>query len=154
MSKAIQPPITSPSVPSVVHLPRRRAALGLFGAALLAPAPAAGHPDAELLRFCAEFLSLETLVEAANSDGPSGIEDDDERAQVLAPVHARQGEILDQIVPIRATTVQGVKARAVMFATWGGDILRDWARSEYFDDRMLLALVRDVAALSDPAGVA
>lgn len=168
MSKAIRSPITPPARPSVTSLTGRRAALGLFGAALLAAAPAraagnpgacgplpvAASPDAELIRLCDAFNALEAKITAAYSHGPEGIEDDNARDDFLEPIRAAQEELLGQIEVIRATTVQGVVARAAMFADWGYDILADWAESGAYDDRMLFALVRDAAALSGPPGAA
>lgn len=154
MSKAIRSPITPPGRPSVTNVTGRRTAFGLFGAVMLAtlPTPAAASPDAELLALCDEFNEMERQIEVAYSDGPGGINDDNKRDEVLEPVRARQDAILDRMVTIRATTIEGVRARGVLFATWGDDILQDWAKSCGYDDRMLFALVRDAAALSGPAG--
>ena len=166
MSKAIRLPITPPTRPSVTNVAGRRAALGLFGAALatVAPAVAAGNPsacgllpvaaspDAELIRLCDAFNALEAKIIAAYSDGPDRIEDDRERDDFLEPIRAGQDDLLCQIEAIRATTLQGVVARAAMFAAWADDILADWAESTAYDDRMLLALVRDAVALSGSPG--
>ena len=168
MSKAIQSPITPAARPSVTSVTGRRAALGLFGAALLAaapvraaanpgafaPLPVAPSPDAELIRLCDAFNALEAKIQAAYSDGPEGIEDDNARDDFLEPIRAAQDDLLCQIEAIRATTMQGVMARAAMFAGWADDILADWAESHSYDERMLLALVRDAAALSGPPGAA
>jgi hypothetical protein len=168
MSKATRSPITPPARPSVTSVTGRRAALGLFGAALLAAAPVraaanpaalaplqvAPGPDAELIRLCDAFGALEAKIAAAYSHGPEGIEDDNARDDFLEPIRAAQDDLLCQIEVTRAKTLQGIVARAAMFAAWGDDILADWAEGSGYDDRMLLALVRDAAALSGRPGAA
>lgn len=167
MSKAIRSPITPPARPSVTSLTGRRAALGLFGAALLAaapvraaaspgafaPLPVAPSPDAELIRLCDAFNALEAKVKAAYY-GPDWIEDDRERDDFLDPIRDAQEELLRQIVLIRATTVQGIVARAVMYTTWDEEFPRRWDEIGGWDDGMVYALVRDAAALSGPPGAA
>ncbi len=104
-------------------------------------------PDGTVIAACAVFNVLERrrldLIE-----GPGRIADDDARDQALGPLAGEQQAYLDRLCRQRATTLAGHRARAISFALWDGGELADRARANgLLEDRLLAALVRDLAGL-------
>ncbi len=104
-------------------------------------------PDGAVIAACAAFNVLERrkldLIE-----GPGRIADDDTRDQALGPLAGEQQGYLDRLCRQRATTLAGHQARAISFALWDGGELADRAHAYgLFEDRLLAALVRDLAGL-------
>ena len=134
----------------------RRAALLGAGAVLALPgvaAPAGASPgtDADLIAACAEFNVLERQF-LALFDGPGRIEDDDEREEPVARIHEAQKPILDRIVRLRATTMNGFLARIRTIMLEDLDLNPNkMAASQFMNEQLLGAFLRDFA---DLAGVA
>ena len=104
-------------------------------------------PDTAVITACASFNALERrkldLVE-----GPGRIADDGARDQALLPFAGEQQVFLDMLCRRHAVTLAGHQARAISFALWDGGELAGRARVHGFlEDRLLAALVRDLAGL-------
>ncbi len=109
--------------------------------------PPQSDPDAAVIAACAAFNVLERrrldLIEE-----PGRIADDDARDQALGPLAGEQQDYLDRLCRQRATTLAGHQARAISFALWDGGELADRARAHgLLEDRLLAALIRDLAGL-------
>jgi len=114
-----------------------------------APAALAQPADAALLaaykRFCALERRMLHVIE-----GPGRIDDDDARDPVLEVFRDAQRPHLDLLCRLRATSLAGHRARAIAFALWdGGETAHRAALHGLLEDRLLAALVRDLAGL-DP----
>lgn len=111
----------------------------------LAPSVVPGQ-DAELIRLCAEHIVCEQQIRAI-CDGPDAVDDDDQKSAVLTPIFARQRELVDQMEHLRATTFDGITARAQSLEQHN----REWEFSfdarDTFTGRLLDYLLRDAAAL-------
>ncbi len=113
--------------------------------------PAPGAPDrldGPLLSAAAAFCVIEqrmlTLIE-----GPERVADDDARDRLLTPLRDEQRPHLDALCRQRARSLAGHRARAVAFTLWDGGELAHRAQAHGFlEDRLLSALVRDLAAAS------
>ena len=92
--------------------------LGTADVARLARSPATTHDDSELLRLIAEFVRLERAADAMWATKPplSGQEVSD-LAECKA-LYAAQRPLFDRIMELRATTLEGFKARARMLFVW------------------------------------
>ena len=120
-------------------------ALAGIGVALPAIIPAS--PDAELIAVCAEFDACDRRVRYIYDEAAM---DEDATAAAAAPLFAREGELLERLYQLRATTAEGMLARARTLAQHGGD----GAFSLELDHstgtgRMVIALMRDALAISD-----
>ncbi len=105
------------------------------------------HPDLPLIAACEAFNDVEQrkldLIE-----GPGRMVDDAARAKVLAPLMAEQQGCLDVICTQRATTLAGHQARAISFVLWdGGELAERASAAGFLEDRLVAALVRDLAGL-------
>jgi len=132
-----------------------RAASDLVGASTPAampdgPAPASSVQllaDAALILACARFSALERQM-LATFDGPDRIDDDIARDVVLAALREAQGPQIDLVCRLRATSLAGHRARAAAFAVWdGGETAYRAASQASLEDRVLAALVRDLAGV-------
>ncbi len=123
--------------------PSRRLLLAALPAlAVAAPASAAPHPDAELLAAAARFRALT----ATHAGFFETIEDDDERDEAIALMHADWEEALDALCDAPpARTLAGVVARAVALVEYDREMLKD--RHGYWDGAQLAPLLRDLVAL-------
>ncbi len=104
-------------------------------------------PDLAVIAACAAFNAIERrkldLIE-----GPGRIVDDAVRDRALEPLTVMQQAYLDMLCTRHATTLAGHQARAISFALWHGGELADRARAiGFLEDRLLAALVRDLADL-------
>ena len=138
----------SENTPTLPVARRRLLATAAGLAAALAPAAAlaaASSPDAELIRLCGEFERAATPHHGPYSEGATPIEDDNERAEAIAPLSDAQDELLDRICTLRATTLAGIKARAKTLVLFVPD-KAECADEEggYVDERMIAALLRDL----------
>ncbi|MDT8261994.1 hypothetical protein RQ832_01920 [Roseomonas sp. DSM 102946] len=124
----------------------RRAFLALLPVSAV-PATAAGlpqpSPDAELIRLCRAFDDLEGCIQALYEDGATPIVDDDERSVAIEPLRERQAPILDRICALRATTPEGVRARAWTLRKWDVDLMSDGHQGDA-NDRLIRALILDL----------
>lgn len=127
------------------------AAAGLAKPETLTAAPAAKpegkNPDARLIALCDEFCRLERKSEAL-FEGPTRIDDDDERTPHVIAVMNEQDPVLDGIVSIKATTLAGLKAKTealVAWDKWDSTLNR---KSHLRADVMLCDLVQNLLAVS------
>jgi len=131
----------------------RRRALLAGASAVAAAAAFAGvaqaaepHADAELLAVCAAFDATEHKYRRLFY-GPARIVDDDERALAQEPIYAEQERLLEPLCRLRATTLDGFRARARTLALWAPDLLvPDETMEPTTDERMVAALLRDMTA--------
>jgi hypothetical protein len=130
----------------------RRGLLGGSAAAALVPAvahasaPADGNSDADLIRACREFDTLERRVLDLYSKGSLPIADDAERDLAIVPLQEQQRALLDRICAIRAKTIDGMTARAKTLTLFAADDVTDPNDPEdYWPQRMGAAVVRDLA---------
>jgi len=95
-----------------VH-PTRRA---LFGAPLvaIAAAPAAPHPDADLIRMCAEHIANHRAFNSVTSNGSDDMDDDDD------PLWVAYETTHDAITTVRPQTIEGMVALARVAMAEGG----------------------------------
>ncbi len=102
------------------------------------------HPDRELIGVCAEFDAIERHINSHYAGGSRKIEDDEERDGAIAPFQEAQAPLLERIIALRATTLDGFMARARTLALWDLDAMRQIGPGHYLEDRMLAALLRDM----------
>jgi hypothetical protein len=109
------PEAVSPNTPSRRAVFAGAGAL-LAGAAIsaVAASPAAGGPDAELIRLCGEFCALErqTLALSGNE-----LENEDDN-----PFYTRQEEIAEYIADHPPQTLEGFRAVAYSAVLWAPDL--------------------------------
>ncbi len=98
--------------------------------------------DAELLAACGQFDALQRRLEAL-FDGPDWIEDEAERDVALRPIEAAQDALLDRLCSLRATTMEGYRARAATLALYDPNVLRK-IDDGHIVERMVAALLRDL----------
>ncbi len=126
----------------------RRGVLGGAAALTVAPAalatPADLHPDAELIAVCAEFDAIERHINSHYAGGSRKIEDDEERDVAIAPFQEAQEPLLERIIELRASTPDGFIARARTLALWDTEAIRHIGPENYLNERMLVALLRDM----------
>ena len=104
--------------------------------------------DTELLALITQFNDLEqTMAKSFDTLGP---DDPDEvwEAAYIWPLVEQQGVLFERIVEIRATTLQGYRARAKMFFIWDQGLefaaQEDGNEPAGWPERMRWALVRDL----------
>ena len=109
--------------------------------AAAAPAQPAVSPDARLIALCTRFDDLEhQLNRSFQEDSKS------EATEVFQDkLRERQRPLLQQIIELRATTLEGAQARAKMLHLWSPTMARNGKQGGYWDDMMVWALVRDLA---------
>jgi hypothetical protein len=61
-----------------------------------------------------------------------------------APIEEQQQVLLDRICAIRATTTEGLTARAKSLALWAPDLIHETTPDFCYDTRMAAALLRDM----------
>ena len=134
-----------PKADALFTTPRRAMLAGIAAmpvlAMMAAPAEACAHPDAALLEVCRQYDALTDKIRAFY-EGPNRIEDDRQRMAAIDPYATRQEELLEDLTYLRATTLEGLQARARTLAKWCPDIWTEW--TEGMDDMMVLAIVRDL----------
>ena len=143
--------------PAQVGSPRasRRRLFTGFGRAALAGALAAAisrnaddsepeHPDAELLSALARFGEIEHTIWPTEGAGCRTIEEEDARARLMAPLRAEQAALVNRACALRATTLDGLRARARVLLLWDTELPTADAPESCIDDRMLAALIRDL----------
>ena len=105
-------------------------------------------PDAEVITACRRFNELERK-KLDILDGGGQIEDDAIREATLDSLLDPQIVLLESICKSRATTLAGHRARAICFALWdGGETAYRAYDGGGFDDRLITALVRDLAGVT------
>ena len=121
------------------------------GAALVIAAPTGAQPagdDAELLAALGEFDALELRMFPPDFHAAT-IEEEHARDKRVAPLLAEQEALLDQICALRAVTPEGWRARARSLLAWDNEMSKSIAEihdpERYMDERMIAALVRDLA---------
>lgn len=128
------------------------AAAGITAGTVAATSEFAAHPDARLIRTCADFIACERAREVIYGDGPEGIADDDEALLASQPLNARQDQLLDDMQRLQATTAAGVLARAQALAEHGGDFSFSFDYPDTVAGRLLGYLMRDAALVGRGAG--
>ncbi len=143
---------------TVISFPAQATRRGLLSGAvaLLAPAaPASGtaslgrQPDAELIHLLAAFDAIEREIEACWARGTAGyILDEDEREAAVAVLEHRQAPLLERALCLHAQTAAGWQARARTLQAWDDKLTAATVANagEYWGNRMLAALVRDLTA--------
>ncbi|NPD68913.1 hypothetical protein HN018_02920 [Lichenicola cladoniae] len=101
------------------------------------------QPDGELIALCSRFDDLERKMEATYYLGPYSEAKELAAEAQQASLHAEQDELLEQITPIRATTLAGFQARARTLVFWNKEIERKGENGDW-SNRMVWALVRDL----------
>ncbi len=122
---------------------RTSLALPLAAPAFAAAAFTTGD-DAELIGVCAEFIACDRRQRAIY-DGPDDV-DDDEAAAATAPIFARMKGLLAQMEQLRATTSDGIAARAQSLAQHSGEGAFSFDARSTITGRLLACLLRDAAA--------
>ena len=122
----------------------RTAVAGALAAIVLLEVDAAEHPDAELLRVLARFGHLEETIWPAGGTGCQTIEEEDDRARLVAPLRAEQAALVDHACALRAITLDGLRARAQVLLLWDTELPTADTPESCIDDRMLAALIRDL----------
>ena len=140
------PPLASEGVIQSKSAASRRSLFAGVPAALLAGAVAAptllaaAHPDAELIRLCAEFDALEIQHEAF-FEGPTRIDDDEDRDVALEPIETAQKALLDRICHLPICTLDGARALASTYLLYIAK-QADQLPTQYWDQRFERAIVR------------
>ena len=105
------------------------------------------RPDAPVIAACVGFCDLEGR-RLALIEGPDRIAGDEARERMLEPLSDQQQVYLDAVCGQRATTQAGHQARAICVALWDGGEIGYRARvGGFVDDRLVAALLRDLAGL-------
>jgi hypothetical protein len=122
-----------------------RAILKALAVPVTAVPPAGLHPDEALLSACAAYDAAERQY-LSFFHGPEFIVDDDEREVAMEPTNAERDRLVKLVCGCRATTLEGYLARirVVMLEDLELDPAED-ARSQYFNESLLGALLRDLA---------
>lgn len=117
--------------------------------AVVQPAPSV-HPDAELIALCAAHDDLERRYRASfDPSSPTYVEDDDARDLVNDPICDAQEPLAERICAMRATTLEGARARVRSILLWDADA--DPAKDPLclgrsINHRMTAAVFRDLLA--------
>ena len=111
-------------------------------AALTRGSPA--HPDVALLAACAAYGHARRPADRlARADARSLADHTLERAQ--ARLHEAASSALANIVALRATTLEGHRARAAAILAWDqGELISLVGRYGILQDRLILALLADL----------
>ena len=129
------------------HLLGRIAALAAGPAVLPRVPDPARLPDSRLFSSCYRFAQLEQQAMSLYQ-GPSRIEDDDQREERLSPVIAQQVELLRGISAHRATGVAGCQAKGTVWTLWNaGELQYRAARHGLMEDILLVSVLADLEAL-------
>ena len=99
-------------------------------------------PDAELIALCDRFNELEREIIATY--GMLDDEHEDEEDALRAPMEQAQKPLFEKIMGLRATTIEGHRARAAMFRLWYSQLEGEGRSEGFWAGRMAWALVRDV----------
>lgn len=126
------------------------AAAVMAASGAVAQAVPGAHPDAELIALCAAFMGLERRHQASfDPSSPAYVEDDDERDRVNDPICDAQEPLVERICAMRATTLEGARARVRSILLWDADA--DPAKDPLcfghsMNHRMTAAVFRDLLA--------
>lgn len=147
-------------VPSVIN-PGRRALLGGLGAAMALPlgagvaaattptSAARTESDGELIGHCEKFDALERRLKQHSDAHP----DDDICDEFAARIAESQRPFLDAACAYRATTIEGIYARARTLLLYdgycGAPTPDSLVSSEDVNERLLGVLLRDLADLAN-----
>ncbi|TLU71478.1 hypothetical protein [Lichenicoccus roseus] len=98
-------------------------------------------PDAELIALCAAFDEFEQQrIQSHAEDG-----EDDEVEAFRDDLFDKQEPLLRQIVTLRATTMEGARARARMLRLWDAELEKNGRHEDdFWNSQMIWALVRDL----------
>ncbi len=100
------------------------------------------HDDAELIALCGEFDDLRRQIDAL-FEGPGRIANEEERDVAAAPLEAAQDALVERICAMRASTIEGYRARLVSAALYDPSIFH--LSGEGFPaHRMVGAVIRDL----------
>ena len=106
--------------------------------------PARPSPDAELIALCVRFDDLERRIRATYGSLGNTLDDEDAEDLLREPLQQAQKPLFERIMNLRATTIEGHRARAAMLRLWHDQLEGKGRSGGYWADRMAWALVRDV----------
>ena len=118
--------------------------LGNADVATLVRATPAAHDDTELLRLISEFIRLERAADAIWAAASDLSNDEISDQPECKSLYAAQRPLFDRIMTLRATTLEGFKARARMLHVWDKELEAECGEDSGWPDRMKLALVMDL----------
>ena len=107
---------------------------------IVRPGDAKTSPDVALVALCAQFDDLERQMDATFDLGLS----EDDADSLREPLQEAQAPLFEQILAIRATTLEGHQARARTFHLWDKELANEGAEGAGWSERMSWALVRDL----------
>ena len=113
------------------------------------PLPADQHPDAALIRACADFEATDSKIRAIYN-GPDLLYDDDAAAAAALPMERQLFALLDTMETLTAQTPLGVVARARLLHTHNGHGHYGWGGEGTTTARVLAYVMRDAMGLDNP----
>jgi hypothetical protein len=140
----------------MARIPHRREILAgtaaLAGAAATpAASVAAATPnrDSRLIALCAEFDRLERRI-GVLFDARDDTQGNDAFDATIEPIYAQQAALLPEITVLRATTLEGLAARARTMMLEDLELRPDeMVASEFVNERLLGLVLRDLVELAD-----
>ena len=118
-------------------------------AAAALPVVQADHPDAELLAACAAFDELERAYIATDFEAHTGSPEDIAAEAGRDCLRDAQDPLLARMVELRATTREGMMARARSLILWDGEVMQeDGPLAEFTNTKLTRAVLRDLLAWS------
>lgn len=138
-------PNSAPSRRTLFSTAAATAVLVAIGGAAPLPPP---RLDAELIQACRAMMAAQRAYDAIY-DGPDAIEDDDAAARAAAPFAAQWETLLPELERLRASTSEGIKARAAALAAHNGHFGSSFDHRDTMTGRMLDYLLRDAAVLAE-----
>jgi microcompartment protein CcmL/EutN len=105
------------------------------------------NPDENLRALCAKFEQLVGTVNNLYSYDETQVEDEELRDSAHALLWDQQDEIAHQIYSMKATTLEGARARARAIVTYNGaEYIDANLRKLGFDGALMAALLRDLVS--------
>ncbi len=127
-----------------------------LAAAVLADLPEGGsgsdaHPDAALLAACREYIGMQQRRDRLSAGGVAQAADDVGRSRAVEALAQGASAMLARVTEMRATSLDGHRARAAAFLAWDeGDLMGRADELCFPEDQILAAIVLDI--LHHPAG--
>lgn len=123
-----------------------------LAAAVLEELPGGGlgldaHPDAPLLAACRGYVGLQQRKERLSADDTARTADHARRSRFMEALTRRATAILARVAELRATSLDGHRARAAAFLAWDdGDLMGRADELGFTEDRLLAALILDLTS--------